>query len=186
MEIRVNEHGYPTLDQFSEEGFIDCVLKVINLTETADLYKFDLRASYDGDDLGFKVEVVKGIKSGFDSEMCLIQERVCKKGVKFFRSGSESDTLLTVLAELYGFGEVSLRMSAEETFTGIALHQGEIDMASDLVKIKLFGKDQDEDLEENYYESFLNLDLKNGFVFWNEKDQEYREPLIRGLSEPQA
>ncbi|EHU4841393.1 hypothetical protein KY951_004500 [Vibrio parahaemolyticus] len=77
-------------------------------------------------------------------------------------------------------------MSAEETFTGIALHQDEIDMASDLVKIKLFGKDQDEDLEENYYESFLNLDLKNGFVFWNEKDQEYRKPLIRGLSEPQA
>ncbi|HAS6505975.1 TPA: hypothetical protein GRR52_24720 [Vibrio parahaemolyticus] len=77
-------------------------------------------------------------------------------------------------------------MSAEETFTGIALHQGEIDMTSEPVKIKLFGKDQDEDLEENYFESFFNLDLKNGFVFWNEKDQEYRLPLIRGLSEPQA
>ncbi|EHR7166259.1 MULTISPECIES: hypothetical protein [Vibrio harveyi group] len=186
MEIRVNEHGYPILDQFSEEGFIDCVLKIKNLKETDNLYKFDLRASYNGNELGFKVEVVKGIKSGFDSEMCLIQERVYKKGVKFLRSGSESDNLLIVLAELYGFSEVSLRMSAEETFTGIALHQGEIDMTSEPVKIKLFGKDQDEDLEENYFESFFNLDLKNGFVFWNEKDQEYRLPLIRGLSEPQA
>ncbi len=72
MEIRVNEHGYPILDQFSEEGFIDCVLKIKNLKETDNLYKFDLRASYNGNELGFKVEVVKGIKSGFDSEMCLI------------------------------------------------------------------------------------------------------------------
>ncbi len=185
MEIRVNENGYPILNQFSEDGFIDCVLKITNLTETDVLYKFDLCAFYNGDELGFKVEVVKGIKSGFDSEMSLIQERVYKKGVKFLRSGSESDSLLSVLAGLYGFGDVSLRMSVEQAFTGIALHQGEIDMASEPVKIKIFGKDQDEDLEENYYESFFNLDLKNGFVFWNEKDQEYREPLIRGLSEPQ-
>lgn len=182
MELSVNENGLPILDQFSEEGFIDCVLKIVDLEEGEDSYKFNLRASYNGADLGFRVEVVKGIKGGFDSEMSLIQEHVYKKGVKFFRTGIESDTLLKILASLYGMDEASLEMTNEETFTGIALHQGEIDMASEPIKIKIFGKDQDEDLEENYYESFFNLDLKNGFVFWNEKDQEYREPLIRGLS----
>ncbi|WLQ15669.1 hypothetical protein O5O45_07040 [Hahella aquimaris] len=121
---------------------------------------------------------------GFDqnTEMSLIQDHVYKKGVRFFRTGLESDSLLKVLARLYGLDEASAQMTNEETFTAIALHQGEIDMASESIKIKIFGKDQDEDLEENYYESFFNLDLKNGFVFWNEKDQEYREPLIRGLS----
>ena len=182
MELRVNPNGFPILDQFSEEGFIDCVLKITDLEESDDSYKFNLRASYDGADLGFRVEVVKGIKGGFDSEMSLIQDHVYKKGVRFLRTGIESDSLLSVLASLYGFDETSLQMISEETFTGIALHQGEIDMASEPIKIKIFGKDQDEDLEENYYESFFNLDLKNGFVFWNEKDQEYREPLIRGLS----
>ena len=73
-------------------------------------------------------------------------------------------------------------MVSEETFTGIALHQGMIDMESEPVKIKIFGNDSDNDIEDDYYESFFNLDLKNGFVFWNEKDQEYREPLIRSLS----
>lgn len=182
MELRVNESGLPILDQFSEEGFIDCVLKIVDLEEGDDSYKFNLRASCNGDDLGFRVEVVKGIKCGFDSEMSLIQENVYKKGVKFFRTGPESDSLLKVLARFYGINEVSDQMTSEETFTAIALHQGEIDMASESIKIKIFGKDQDEDLEKNYYESFFNLDLKNGFVFWNEKDEDYREPLIRGLS----
>ncbi|WLQ15667.1 hypothetical protein O5O45_07030 [Hahella aquimaris] len=67
MELRVNENGLPILDQFSEEGFVDCVLKIVDLDEREDSYKFNLRASYSGVDLGFRVEVVKGIKGGFDS-----------------------------------------------------------------------------------------------------------------------
>ena len=56
-------------------------------------------------------------------------------------------------------------------------------MTKEPIKIKIFGKDSENDLENDYYESFFNLDLANGFVFWNEKDEEYREPLIRGLSQ---
>ena len=56
------------------------------------------------------------------------------------------------------------------------------DMTQQPVKLKIFGNDQATDEEEDYYESFFNLDLPNGLVFWNEKDQEYREPLVRSLS----
>lgn len=55
-------------------------------------------------------------------------------------------------------------------------------MKSEPVKIKIFGNDSDNSFENDYYESFFNLDLKNGLVFWNEKDQDYREALIRSLS----
>lgn len=182
MEIRVSQSGFPILDQFSEDGFIDCVFKITDLQENVGSYSFNLRASYNEDDLGFKVEVIKNIKAGFDSEMQLIQDHIYPKGVKFFRTGTESDTLLSVLADLYGLSQPQTQMTNKEIFTGIALHQGEIDITAEPIKIKIFGKDQDDDLEENYYESFFNLDLKNGLVFWNEKDQEYREPLIRGLS----
>lgn len=75
-------------------------------------------------------------------------------------------------------------MIKTEKFTVIALHQGIIDMESEAIKIKIFGNDEgsDDELEEDYYESFFNLDLANGFVYWNEKDKDYREPLLRGLS----
>ena len=56
-------------------------------------------------------------------------------------------------------------------------------MTTEPVKLKLFGRDRPSDQEDDYYESFFNLDLKNMFVFWNEKDQEYRAPLLRALSQ---
>jgi len=69
------------------------------------------------------------------------------------------------------------------SFTGIALHQDGVDMETEPIKIKLFGRDSDEEIErDEYFESFFNLDLASGFVFWNEKDPDYRTPLIRGLS----
>jgi hypothetical protein len=182
VEIRLSQSGFPILDQFSEDGFVDCVFKITDIEEDVKTYKFNLQASYNGNDLGFGVEVVKNIKAGFDSEMQLIQNHIYRKGIKFSRTGIESDTLLNVLAGLYGLSQTQIRMTNEETFTVIALHQGEIDITTEPIKLKIFGKDQDDDLEENYYESFFNLDLRNGFVFWNEKDHEYREPLIRGLS----
>jgi len=183
MELRVDPQGNPIIEQFSEDGFIDCVLKISNLEETNKNYKFHLAASHEGEVLGMNVEVVKGIKGGFDSETSLIQEHVYKKGVVFRRSGVESDRLIMVLAKLYGFKNKKLKMVQEESFTGIALHQGEINMAAEPIKIKIFGKDSETDLENDYCESFFNIDLANGFVYWNEKDQEYREPLIRGLSQ---
>lgn len=74
-------------------------------------------------------------------------------------------------------------MRLEETFTAIALHQEPLEMEQQLVKIKIFGRDGDPFDEQAYYESFFNLDLKEGFVFWNEKDPDYRKPLIQGLSQ---
>lgn len=183
MELRVDAQGNPIIEQFSEEGFIDCVLKIRNLEETNSSYRFHLSASHSGEVLGMDVEVIKGIQGGYNSEMSLVQEHVYKKGVIFRRSGEESDRLVTVLANLYGLENRSRKMVAEETFTGIALYQGVLEMESEPVKIKIFGKDSENDPVDSYYESFFNLDLKNGFVFWNEKDQEYREPLIHGLSE---
>ena len=50
------------------------------------------------------------------------------------------------------------------------------------VKLKIFGKDGEPFDEAAYYESFFNVDLPNRFVFWNEKDPEYRKPLLRALS----
>jgi hypothetical protein len=103
--------------------------------------------------------------------------------VAFIRTGPESDRLIRALAKLYGHEGAMRQMIPEETFTAIALHQGVIDMEQEPVKIKIFGRDGEPFDEDAYYESFFNLDLKAGFVFWNEKDHDYREALIRGLTQ---
>jgi hypothetical protein len=102
--------------------------------------------------------------------------------VVFIRSGPESDQLIARIASLYGLPHAGGQMINKETFTAIALHQGEINLRTDSVKIKIFGRDSEPFDAGAYYESFFNVDLKNGFVNWNEKDQEYRKPLIHSLT----
>jgi hypothetical protein len=180
--MNTDSYGNPVLDQYSEEGFIDCVLRIINRSETPDHYRLRLQATYADQVVGMNVVIVKNIQGGFDSEMNLKKANVYQRGVVFYRTGPESDRLLGALAALYGQEKQVLRMTAEESFTAIALHQGALDMEREPVKVKIFGRDGEPFDQDAYYESYFNLDLKHGLVFWNEKDQEYRKPLIRALT----
>lgn len=183
MKYKVSPEGYPILDQFSEEGFIDCFLQVTNRTDSDQHFGLVLRASYQGSPVGMNVRVRRDIRGGFDSATNLISAHISSNAVEFVRSGPDSDNLVTALAELYKLPSRPLRMIEHITFTGIALHEdGEVDMDQKPIKIKIFGYDGADDPSDKYSESFFNLDLANGFVYWNEKDQEYRSSLIRSLS----
>lgn len=176
--------GLPILDQFSEEGFVDCIFKVVNLKSDRDFYYFNLLASHEERTLGFAVKLVKEVGPGFDEDMNLIKAHVYKPGVSFRSLGSVSDDLMTTLARLYEIGDQPLRMISEETFTAIALQQQDTDLANCGVKFKLFGRDGEPFDEDAYYESFFNVDFPAGYVSWNEKDPDYRQALIRALALP--
>ena len=182
MQLTIDEKGLPILDQFSEEGFIDCVLKVENLRIEEKWLNFHMAASFEDQRVGVDVSVVRGIQAGFNANMELNNEHVYRQGVYFSRSGPESDRLVAAIAKLYGMETTVNKMVDQESYTAIALHQGDIDPESEPVKIKLFGNDSEAEDEARYYEIFFNLDLQNGFVFWNEKDQEYRYPLVNSLA----
>jgi hypothetical protein len=63
------------------------------------------------------------------------------------------------------------------------LHQGEIDLLNQPLKLKLFGKDSTHHSDAQYNESYLIVDIKAGWLCWNEKDPDHREALILGLLE---
>jgi len=183
QEIVLDEFGRPLLDQFSEEGFADCVFRIAEISSDREHHRLRLVASHNGAAVGLTAIVRRGIRGGFDANMELIEGHVYRQAVAFQRSGPESDALVSTLAALYGQPAQRLRMVDAISFTGIALHQDDVDMETEPIKIKLFGCDSDEEIErDEYFESFFNLDLASGFVFWNEKDPDYRAPLIRGLS----
>lgn len=184
MSIQLGRDDYPILDQFSEEGFVDLTFEILDLVEDETHYRFNIAASFEDQVVGMGVVVQKGMKSGFDANMDLIQDHVYRESVRFFRAGERSDRLIAAIGKLYESDEMATRMIDEERFTAIVLHQGEIDLASESVKLKIFGRDGEPLDEESYYESFLNLDLSNRMICWNEKDPGYRVPLLRGLSAP--
>jgi hypothetical protein len=187
LVIAVAENGDPLLEQLSEEGFIDCTFRILNLISSEHKHRFHLAASYDGQTVGFDVELVKGIRGAFDNEMeNLIPEHVYRESIRFLRSGPESDRLIMALAALYALSSKPRLMVDSFSFTGIALHKDDVDMEFEPITIKLFGNDAEDMPEDDYFESFFKLDLSSRLVFWNEKDPEYRDALIRGLSSVSA
>lgn len=158
--IKVDELGRPLLDQFSEEGFVDCTFRIAEISSDPEYHRLRLVSSHEGVEVGLSAVVRRGIRGGFDPAMDLIPEHVYRPAVEFHRSGPESDELVTALASLYGEPAARLRMVDSLLFTGIALHQDDVDMESQPIKIKLFGRDSDEEVErDEYFESFFNLDL---------------------------
>lgn len=184
--MQLDAKGLPILDQFSEEGFVDLVFRITNFKDDGPRYSFHLTASHNGNVVGFKVEMLKGIQGGFqadeDAELQLVHEHVYHEGVVFSRSGVESDALISVIGALYELTSSRLRMVDSQTFTAIALHEGELDFGTEIINIKLFANDKEECSEEDYFEYFFNVDFANGLAYWNEKDQDYREPLLKGFT----
>lgn len=176
-----DKQDLPILDQFSEGGFVDCIFKIDDLKADKDSYYFNLFASHKDRKVGFAVKLARTVGPGFDSDMNLIKSHVYHRGASFLSLGQISDDLVTVLGGLYALNTGSLRMNQEETFTVIALQQDKTDLDNYPVKMKLFGRDCEPFVEDDYYESFLNVDLPGGFVSWNEKDPDYRAPLIKAL-----
>lgn len=178
----VDKDNLPVLTQYSEEGFVDCIFKVDGLKSDHGYYYFNLLASHDDERVGLAVKLVRSVGPGFDDDMNLIQDHVYHCGVSFRSLGVISDRLISSLANLYGLDQIERRMTPEEKFTAIALQQADTDLELHAVKFKLFGRDQEEFGQDDYYESFFNVDLANGIVSWNEKDPDYRAPLIKGMS----
>lgn len=183
MDLQVDADGNPILDQMSEEGFVDLTMRISQRADDDTHYRFHLSASHNDRVVGMNVILLKGIQNGFDSEMNLHKDRVYRQAVQFIRSGEESDQLMLAISQLYEAEPQVQRMVECETFTAIALQNDEIDWGSECVKLKLFGKDGEPFVEGDYYESFFHVDLANGWVFWNEKDPDYREPLLKALAE---
>ncbi len=182
MKYKTAANGAPILDQFSEEGFIDCMFRVKERIDHDQHFELHLQAAHKGTDLGLKALVRRDIQGGFDENTNIISEHVYDSAVRLVSTGPESDALVAAIASLYDL-PAPQRMVESIAFTGLALHQsGEVDMEREPIKIKLFGFDQPQDPSDRYFESYFNLDLSNGFVYWNEKDQEYRVPLLRGIS----
>lgn len=177
-----DKNGLPVLDQFSEEGFVDCVFRIENLVRDGEHFVFELRSSYRNEAVGVRARLKAEIDPGIDAEMNLIKEHVYWRGLEISSLGPDSDRFVAVLASLYGAESTPEAMVQAETFTVIALQQNGTDLESEQVRLKIFGKDGTEDAEDDYYEAFFNVDLPGGLVYWNEKDESYRKPMLKALA----
>ncbi|ALN61172.1 hypothetical protein GLA29479_287 [Lysobacter antibioticus] len=185
MQTEQTDSALPELAEVDEDGFVDCTFKIEHLRSDADHYYFRMSALHQGEVVGLDARLVKRIGPGFDAEMNLLQEHVYGEGLVLSSIGAASDRLIGALAKLYAIEPFDRVAAASESYTLIALQQEDTELETHAVRAKIFGRDQDEAaLDEDYCESFFHIDLPNGYVHWNEKDADYREPLLRAWNGP--
>jgi hypothetical protein len=103
---------------------------------------------------------------------------VTYRGKISYRSiGESSDNFLKTLDELYATKLSPTAMSKETEFTAISLEGDPGNLSKGPVKIKLFSESE----QNGYAELYTNIELASRRLYINEKDEGYREPLIKAM-----
>jgi hypothetical protein len=177
---RSTQSPLPEITSESEEGFHDLVFAIEDHKKLPDGSQTILASGmYKGRKVSLEIYLGAGWRPGsLDADIPLTTYR----GAVSYRSvGAESDLLLHVMDELYGTKQSPKAMNKATEFTAITLEGDPRDLAKGPVKIKLFFESNAED---QYAELFTNIDLKARKLYINEKDEEYRTPIVRALRVP--
>lgn len=163
------------LDQ--AEGWSDIFLAIIADTKTDTSHIYIAKGIYKGKTVGLQIEVRSNIAAGIvdgkpDGKSGFVANAVRLKSI-----GQESDDLVKALAELYK--QPSDKGFTKQTIsaTAFSLNDKPADLdKKDYYKLKLFFEENDENL---YSEIFLNINTDKREIEIQEKDEGYRETLIK-------
>ncbi|NOU98624.1 hypothetical protein [Paenibacillus planticolens] len=146
-----------------KDNFIDLTFQITSFETKGNTQYYVIKGMYDQTTVGLKVTINNTKEAGFN-----------KGGIELSQIGEESNNFIRALRELYGEQISSVQMKDEVKFTDFVLES-----TSDYRKYKLFFESGEED---EYAEIYLNINLKDNLIEINEKDFEYREPILKALS----
>ena len=156
------------------DGFLDVPLSVVEQTEFDTHIEYHARATNESDTLGLLVKLKKDIPAGFvDGEP---KNMFVKNGIEFISTGAESNRLLGFLAGKYGLNDSDLALMDSQVFICANLNDNKPNYRTGGSRFKIFLEG-----DEDYAELFVNFDFSQRIIHLNEKDPEYREPLIKLL-----
>lgn len=162
----------------TEEGFVDIGLTVTHISRSRDgVTSVTARGKMNGAAAGFVIDIFPGWtpQKLEDADLLLHWGKVRYRSI-----GPDSDHFVGELARLYGLPVATRQMPARIDFSAVSLEGNPDELPNVRVRMKLFFESDD---ESGYAEVYTNLDLPAKRVEFHEKDPEYREPLVRALSE---
>ena len=134
--MQLDKNGLPLLEQFGEEGFVDCVFQVQHLMQDDVHYHFDLRAAFAGYSVGVRARLRRDVQPGFDGEMNVIQAHFYSDGLEISSLGLETERFIEALAQLYEIELIDGPGAVGERFSVIALHQADTGLEAGAVRLK--------------------------------------------------
>ncbi|WP_299675758.1 hypothetical protein [uncultured Tenacibaculum sp.] len=158
----------------STEGFIDIPLSITDRQEANTYFEYTVSAILNKEKIGITIRLKKDIPPGFVNGEP--KNMFLKEGIQFVSKGKESDALLQFLSDKYELNNTNLVLKDTQTFTCANLNQEPPNYHDNKSRFKIFLEN-----EEDHAELFVNFDFAKNRVYFNEKDFDYREPLIKLL-----
>jgi len=159
------------------EGWIDIFLKITEDTKTDTSHIYIVKGLYKDKIVGLKIEVNSNIGAGIVNDELDGENGFVSNAVRLNSIGQESDELVKALAELYGQPTNKSFTKQVISTTAFSLNEKNVNLDNkDYYKLKLFFAEDNEDL---YSEIYLNINTRKQEIEIHEKDEEYREPLIK-------
>ncbi len=163
-----------------EEGWNDIFLKITSEKITKTTHIYIAKGLYKGKTVGLQIEINSKISAGIVNGQIDNKNGFVTKGIQLKSIGLESDEFVKALAELYKQPTAKGFTKEIISATAFSLNEKPADLdKQDSYKFKLFFAENDEKL---YSELYLNINTKIGEIELNEKDEGYREPIIKLLT----
>ncbi|REC79438.1 hypothetical protein DRF60_06340 [Chryseobacterium elymi] len=169
----------PEIINVKEEGFNDIALKIVETENSANAFLYTVKGKYKNKIVGLKLTVQNNINAGIVNGK-LDSNAFYRKGMTLQSIGEESDNFLHALCKIYGI-KCNDKFSIKPiTVTIFPLNEIEANLSNpNYYRFKAFFND---DEENDYAEIFINLNLEENLVEFNEKDNEYRANIIKTYS----
>lgn len=170
--------GVPGVKVTQEDGFVDLEFKVRRVEQLQDgARSVVVHGDLDGKPVGFAVEFRRNWKR---RQIEGTADSVYWGSARFVSTGGDTDRFVEALARMYGMaaGHRLAKLSVDAEVVG--LKNDPADMASAPTRMKFFFQGDGSDAQ--YSEVFIHTDLVQGILHFNEKDLEYRAPLVKNLA----
>ena len=167
------------LDQ--AEGWNDIFLKITSDIKTNTSHIYVAKGLYNGKTVGLQVEVSSNIRAGIVNGEIDGKSGFAYNAVQLKSLGQESDELVKALAELYKQATDKGFTKQTVSTTVFSLNEKPVNLdKNDYYKLKLFFEENNENL---YSEVFLNINTEKREIEIHEKDEDYRESIIKVWTE---
>jgi hypothetical protein len=179
---QVNDHENVRLEEITsridpEEGWFDIFMQIISEVKTDSSHIYITKGLYKENVVGLQIEINSNIGAGIVNGELNGKTGFCSNAVNLQSIGVESDNLIKALAELYQVPITKDFTKKPITANIFSLNDRVVNLdKKDYYKLKLFFE---EDNEELYSEIYLNINTERREIEIHEKDEEYREPIIK-------
>ncbi|MGW8392978.1 hypothetical protein [Pseudoduganella sp. HUAS MS19] len=168
----------PAVKVTQEDGFVDLEFPVQKVEQLKDgTRSVVVQGSLGGKPAGFAVEFHPAWKR---RQLEGSEDAIYWGTGRFVSTGGDTDRFVEALARLYGVPGGLRQAKASVDAEVVGLNTDPAAMASAPTRMKFFF--QGDGSEAQYSEVFIHTDLKRGILYFNEKDLDYRAPLLKNLA----